>query len=865
MLTRIFPFLSWFKGYSTAKFQADAVAGITVALVLIPQSMAYAKLAGLPAYYGLYAALLPPMLASLFGSSMQLATGPVAVVSLMTSASLAPLATAGSPEYVAYAVMLALIVGLFQFLLGALRLGLVVNFLSHPVVNGFTNAAAIIIATSQLASFFGVSVDNAPHHYETIIKTVQAAIVYTHWPSLIMGAIAFALMYALRKVNPKIPNVLVAVALAIVAASFMGFKHDKTVSTADLPAETQKLLADFNAQVADIKALGDETAKLTPRLDDAAAKFGKHSLEYMELAHEGAMLALKASQAKELAAGYREELRNELFYGVKRLDGGMSFVLKSATPAPPADKRIWRVKMGNSAVKDFKKDAAGKLVLDPKGKPIDGVAMIGGGAVVGEIPPGLPAFAIPHAKISMVFKFLPFAAIISILGFMEAISIAKAMASKTGQRLDPNQELIGQGIANMLGSVSGSYPVSGSFSRSAVNLSAGALTGMSSVVTSLAVLITLLFFTKLLYNLPQSVLAAVIMMAVIGLVNVSGFMHAWKAQWYDGAISIITFLCTLAFAPHLDKGIFVGVVLSLIVFLYKSMRPTVASLALHPDRSLRDARHFGLRDCEHIAVVRFDGPLFFANASFLEDQITERMRSMPKLRHILIVANGINDMDASGEEALSLLVDRVRSAGVRIGFSGIKENVLSVMRRTHLYENIGEGNIYPLQAVAIDAIWDEAHMGSDEEDCPLRTVCLLADAAGSAMKVDWKKLSRILLVDDEEEFVENLAQRLAIRDYGAQVATSGAGALDRLAADHPEVMVLDLRMPEVDGFAVLAETKKAHPEVEVIVLTGHGSDEDEKRALDMGAFAYLEKPVDIEKLTAVMEAAYAKAREQKNG
>ena len=229
ILYRLLPFLGWFRNYSASAFRVDAIAGITVALVLIPQSMAYAQLAGLPAYYGLYAAFLPPMIAAMFGSSMQLATGPVAIVSLMTSASLEPLATAGSEAFIAYAILLALAVGIFQLLLGVLRLGLVVNFLSHPVVNGFTNAAAIIIASSQLSKMFGVYVDNAAHHYETIWRVIQGAVDYTHWPTLAMGVGAFAVMYALKRLNPKIPYVLVAVAAAILISWATGFHHDSKV------------------------------------------------------------------------------------------------------------------------------------------------------------------------------------------------------------------------------------------------------------------------------------------------------------------------------------------------------------------------------------------------------------------------------------------------------------------------------------------------------------------------------------------------------------------------------------------------------------------------------------------------------------
>ena len=249
-LTKIFPFLGWIKGYNAKSFQIDALAGLTVALVLIPQSMAYAQLAGLPAYFGLYAAFLPPMVAALFGSSRQLATGPVAVVSLMSAASLQPLASAGSTEFIAYSILLALIVGVFQFSLGVLRLGLVVNFLSHPVVNGFTNAGAIIIATSQLSKFFGVDVDSAEHHYDTMIRVVQAAMDFTHWPTLIYGVGAVAIMVGLKKINPKIPAVLVAVVITTLLSYFTGYNKDvRAPLTAIQLPEAQQLINEFNGVV----------------------------------------------------------------------------------------------------------------------------------------------------------------------------------------------------------------------------------------------------------------------------------------------------------------------------------------------------------------------------------------------------------------------------------------------------------------------------------------------------------------------------------------------------------------------------------------------------------------------------------------
>jgi anti-anti-sigma factor len=704
MLTRIFPFLDWFRGYGAEKFKLDAVAGVTVALVLIPQSMAYAQLAGLPPYYGLYASFLPPMLASLFGSSRQLATGPVAVVSLMTAASLEPLATAGSEGYIAYAVLLALLVGVFQLALGVLRLGLVVNFLSHPVVNGFTNAAALIIASSQLSKMFGVTVDSAEHHYETIIRVVQAAVHYTHWPTPALGALAFGVMFFLRRLNPRIPNVLVAVALTTVISWVVGFQHDARVPLdAVRSPEAHQAVETFNEATVRIADLSARRAELSLALGQAreahdfdAANDAEHDL--LKTNHD-------IELAREVAHEQREALRAMLFAGVGEGDALELFPLGEVPAGARDDGRTWRLKVGN--------------------KPLDvaGLTAMGGGAVVGSIPKGLPALAVPKFDLGIVAHLLSYAAIISLLGFMEAISIAKAMAAKTGQRLDPNQELIGQGLANILGALTRSYPTSGSFSRSAVNLQAGAVTGLSSVFTSVMVVLVLLFFTPLLYHLPQSVLAAVIMMAVIGLINASGFIHAWKAQRYDGIISVISFVATLAFAPHLDKGIMVGVVLSLGVFLYKSMRPRVSSLAMAEDAALRCAKEYSLMECAYVDVVRFDGPLFFANASFLEDQITERMALKPDLRHIVLVASGINDMDASGEETLSLLIARCRQGGVDVSLSGVNEAVMEVLRRTHLLEKIGQDHLFASTEGALRAVHQSAHVGADEKRCPLTTVC----------------------------------------------------------------------------------------------------------------------------------------------
>jgi MFS superfamily sulfate permease-like transporter len=707
MIYKIFPFLEWFKGYTIGKFRIDLLAGITVALVLIPQSMAYAQLAGLPAYYGLYAAFLPPMVAALFGSSRQLATGPVAVVSLMSAASLEPLATAGSAEFIAYSIVLALTVGIFQFSLGVLRLGLVVNFLSHPVVNGFTNAAAIIIASSQFSKFFGVYVDKAPHHYETLIRVGKAALDYTHFPTLLYGVGAVAIMVILRKINPRIPNVLIAVAITTVISYFTGFNKDAyvDVSAVQIPTIAEQVEA-FNHSVREINRIGEERAALGPAIDEERARKGEghggKSIDLINLENEVEILTARLSAAKLHSESLRFALRNMKFEAV--VDSGNYFFYDKADipSGVETDGNTWRLSVGNKEL-----DASNLKIT-------------GGGAIVGKIPEGLPTFAIPNLTVKTFLKLLPTAIIISLLGFMEAIAIAKAMAAQTGQKLDPNQELIGQGLANIFGSIGSSYSVSGSFSRSAVNLQAGAVSGISSVVTSVMVVITLLFFTPLLYHLPQAVLAAVIMMAVIGLVNVKGFVHSWKAQWYDGAISVLSFLVTLYFAPHLDKGIMVGVILSMAIFLYKSMRPVVASLSMNQEKVLKSSEFYRLKGCRHISVVQFDGALFFANASYLDEQVLKFRNEQPSLRYILLDSRGINDMDASGEEALDLLVQGVRSAGLGFAMCGVKGQIISVMERTGLYDKIGKENIYADSRAAVSAIIDIIHNDSDlpEGGCP---------------------------------------------------------------------------------------------------------------------------------------------------
>lgn len=723
LLRRFLPCLEWFDQYSFERFRLDLVAGLTVALVLVPQSMAYAQLAGLPAYYGLYAAFLPPLIASVFGSSRQLATGPVAIVSLMTSTALEPLATAGSEQYIAYAILLALLIGIFQLLLGVLRLGLVVNFLSHPVISGFTTAAALIIASSQLSKIFGVHVDSAEHHYETIYRVCSAAVNYIHWPTLGLAALAFVLMIVLRRLNPRIPNVLVAVVVTTLISWSIGFERNQQASLEQIDdAQMVQMIEEFNSKIEARTALSEQRVGLSGEYEQAIKLHGEQSAEALSLLHDMELVSLEFAELKQEITEQRRQLRSRHLCSVGSEDASR-FHHEEAL-ADDECEQTWRLKVGNNALN------TASLLL------------VGGGDVVGNIPSGLPALQIPLFDTSIALKLLSMAMIISLLGFMEAISIAKAIAARTGQRLDPNQELIGQGLGNIVGSFGQSYAVSGSFSRSAVNLQAGAVTGLSNVMSSVVVITVLLFMTPLLYHLPQSVLAAIIMLAVVGLLSIKTFIHAWRAQKYDGAISIITFVCTLAFAPHLDRGIMIGVFLSLVLYLLRNMKPAIAKLAMYTDGSYRNVERFDLKQCRHVAVIRCAGSLFFANVSYLEDQVVDTVRSMPELKHVLIVGNAINELDTSGVDTLETLVERLQGRGLKLSFSGLNDAVLDTMRRTGLLAKIGEENMYRNAGRAIESIWDGAHEGSDEKHCPLRTVPTKLYTVADDAKINKKLFQR---------------------------------------------------------------------------------------------------------------------------
>ncbi len=571
--TRYLPFLTWLPKMNRDTLKADFIAGLTVALVAIPQSLAYAQLAGVPAYYGLYASLLPVIVGALFGSSPILSTGPVAMTSLLTAASVMTIATYGTDQFYIYVILMALLSGLIQIGLGLSRMGMLINFLSYPVLRGFINAAAIIIALSQLPAMLGLTLKNSTHFLSDVLHVVEHA-NKMHTLSFLFGVGALLLLYLMKKFTPKLPGVLIVVALGTFISYLIGFKAD-------------------------------------------------------------------------------------------------------------------------------------------------------GGIVVGLIPQGLPSFTIPKMDWGASMHMLPSAFVIAIISFMEAMSSSKIIAIKTRTRWDENQELIGQGLAKVVAAFSHSMPVSGSFSRSALNLSIGAKTGMASIFSALLVLLVLLFFTPLLYHLPKPILAAVIMMAVFSLLDFKTIKDSWVANKPDGVSAVVTFIATLAFAPNIQNGILTGIILSLMLFLYRTMKPRIVILGKDKEGELRNARRFSLPKLHpKVMAIRFDGQLYFANVSYFEESVLFLVSDDPDLKVILIACGGLNGLDASGVEMFRNLLERLESAGITLSFCNLKENVANVMQRTGLLERIGSENIFISERNAIELIserfdelpiTDEDTSGADQD------------------------------------------------------------------------------------------------------------------------------------------------------
>ncbi|WP_459822096.1 SulP family inorganic anion transporter [Desulfomicrobium salsuginis] len=690
-LLRFFPFLAWFP-LSMLTVRADLMAGITGALILVPKAMAYAQLSGLPLYFGLYTAFVPAIVGALWGSSRQLATGPVAIVSLMTAAAVTPLAVSNTPEYIGLALLLTFLVGLIQLLLGVLKLGTIVNFVSHPVILGFMNAAAIIIGLSQLDLILGIPKGRSDFFLKDIWEMLRL-VSHTHLPTLGMALLGLTLLLGLKRV-PALSKagVLVAVVIATLVSALVGYDKKSGAVLEDIVTpQARGLVAEYEAtsgRMKEVAALIADTSARQRQADKDGQVWAAAGLRHQV---ELARLDMRSLERRhnELLRGVRQ-LR---FVRPEGMDSGPLYEEGEVPGDVVPDGRAWHI------------------------KAIDGGVMklAGGGEVVGSVPAGLPSLQLPAMNLDAALQLLSAALIIAMVAFMESISMAKAMASKARQHIDPNQELIGQGLANIGGSFFQAYPACGSFTGSAINLQAGARTGLAMVFNGLFVAVTLLFFTPWLYHLPKAVLAVIIILAVVGLLTPHAFVHTWRANRGDGAVAAVTFVVTLLAAPHLDRGVIVGAVLSIGLYLYRTMSPRVAILGRYADGTLRDVHvHPGLATSHRVTVLRFDGSLYFANVAHFEDAVLKAVADHCEAKYLLVVGDAINFLDSSGEEMLQSLVGQLREAGVEPVFSGLKRQVLDVMRATSLYERIGDENIFATECQALKDIFQR--LGEKVED-----------------------------------------------------------------------------------------------------------------------------------------------------
>ncbi len=683
LLYRLLPFLAWFP-MAREGLRADLLAGVTVTLILVPQSMAYAQLAGLPVVYGLYSAFIPVIVASLWGSLRQLHTGPTAMLSLMSAAALIPYAIMGSEAFIALSIMLALMVGLLRLALGLLRLGLVVNFLSHPVVIGFTNAAALIIGLSQLNKLVNVTMPRSDVFLADLWVVLQQ-LGSTHWPTLTLAMLAFAIIFGLQKIAPRWPGVLIAIIISTVISYAIGFER-----TAKAPIEA--------VQDPDMRARIVRLAEIGPQIKANSEAINQLQAELARLEQQGeatlfpqldtkARIERRQAWAKLLAdeqVKLRVLLNKTNLTGEQAADGRTLYVIAGGMPeGEPLGVGYWR----------FKGLDGNQIVLN------------GGGEVVGHIPSGLPGWQPPQIDWERVLPLLPAALIMALLGFMEATSISKAIAAKTKQRVDTNRELVGQGLANIVGSFFHAYVVSGSFSRSAVAAREGAQTGLFAIVSALGVLLTMLFFTPLFYHLPQAVLAVIIMFAVFSLIKVKVLLHAWQVNRVDALIGLATFVATLVMAPALANGILVGVGLTVLLYLLRNMRPRAEMLGFHPDGSLGGIDTHGLPPIsQDYIVMRFDGSLNFVNVAYFEDAVLEALTRFPDARAILVIGNGINDIDVSGEDKVRTLAQQLKEVDVDLYFSSLKRQVMSVFEGPELSRSIPADHIFKTKDQALLAL-----------------------------------------------------------------------------------------------------------------------------------------------------------------
>jgi MFS superfamily sulfate permease-like transporter len=675
--------------------RADLVAGITVALILVPQSMAYAQLAGLPVVYGLYSSFVPVVIASLWGSSSQLHTGPVAMLSLMSAAALIPLATPGSDMFIELSVMLAMMVGVLRLALGVLSLGAVVNLLSSPVIVGFTNAAALIIGLSQLSKVLGVPFPRTESYLADLWRVVRQ-VPDTHLLTLGFALGAWLLIAGLRRYRPRLPGVLLAVLATTVVSALIGFEQKVTVQAEQIVApRIVAKLEELDSAQRRLAEITTALAELSRRAEALERDVGLTAVAgAAEVRSQLPALAFEQAARKRDVTRLRVELHHVFLRGVEQVDGRLLFYSRDLLPdGASSDGERWR----------FKDVSDGQVTLSA------------GGDVVGVIPEGLPSLEVPMVHWDLVLALLPAALVMALIGFMEATSISKAIATSTGERVNANKELIGQGLANIAGSFFSAFTVSGSFSRSAVAARTGARTGLFAIVSAAAVVLVLLFFTEYLYHLPQAVLAVIVMMAVFSLIRIKPLVQAWKVDRVGAVTGVVTFVATLVMAPAIANGILLGVSLTVLHFLIRTMKPRADIVARKPDGTLGGIIANRLTPMsQHFVPVRFDGSLTFVNVAYFEDIILEAKSDFPNAQAILVVGSGINDIDASGEEKIREVAERLSKLGVRLMFSGLKHQVRSLLESGGLVDQLGKDAFFPDKETALRALF-QAYKDVDED------------------------------------------------------------------------------------------------------------------------------------------------------
>jgi sulfate permease, SulP family len=566
ILSKLFPFTRWLKGYETSFFKKDALAGLTVAAVLIPQSMAYAILAGLPPVYGLYAAVSAPIIGALWGSLRQLATGPIAIMSLLVLTTLSPMAEPGSPEFIELAFLLALLVGIIYMSIGLFRLGEIMSFISHSAVKGFTAAAALIIIATQLPNFLGLSVARHEYIFQQLLDIVTS-LPALHPLTMAIGITAFVVIYGVKRIRPAFPASIAALVLTTVAV----------------------------------------------------------------------------------------------------------FVFK----------------------------------LNQNGV-----------AIVGEIQGGLP---IPHLHtfdIGVISSLIGPATVIALVSFAETYSVGKAISSETKQKLDVDQEFIGQGLANLAGSFFQSYPVSGSFSRTAINFASGAKTGIASAISSLTVIVSLLFLTPIFTYIPKAALAALVISAVLILFHPKEVFKLWKMNRHDGIVAITVFVMSLIAKP--DYALLIGVLMSLMFFLWKTMHPSIVRITKDPYLNMFvDADLYEKPSCPQILHLRSDNVIYFANAGYTIEQILEKL-DIPKtpVKYLLLDLQAMGFIDITGIDELRTLMDEIQLRKIQVAFMGINQEVMETFTNSSFIDEIEPDLLIKNRGQAISVLFKQLDHVYCKNQCP---------------------------------------------------------------------------------------------------------------------------------------------------